>query len=252
VRTVDDFGVNAEAPTNPELLDHLALRFREGGWSFKKLTRAIMLSRTYRLSSAGQAAAIEKDPQNTLHWRMNRRRLEVESIRDSLLDVAGRLTDERPEGVQVAGTGGKNRQSQVHSLLPLEAPYRTIYLPVIRAGLPEEFTTFDFPDPCLLQGQREVTTVAPQALFFLNSSFVIDCSRQAAERLLRDADDDDTSRVERAYQLVLRRLPIADEVKAAQALIDSLDPPADDDDDEYRYAALIQGLFASAEFRYVK
>ena len=249
VRTVDDFGVNAEAPTNPELLDHLAIRFREDGWSFKKLIRAIMLSRTYRLSSAGQAAAIEKDPQNTLHWRMNRRRLEVEAIRDSLLDVAGRLTDERPQGVQVAGTGGKNRQSQVHSLLPFDAPYRTIYLPVIRAGLPEEFTTFDFPDPCLLQGQREVTTVAPQALFFLNSHFVVDCARQAAQGLLRDNDD---RRIERAYQLVLRRPPSADEVQAARSLVDSLDPPADADADEYRYAVLIQGLFASAEFRYVR
>ena len=251
VRTVDDFGVNAEAPTNPELLDHLAIRFRESGWSFKRLIRAIMLSRTYALSSAGQAAAIEKDPQNALHWRMNRRRLEVEAIRDSLLDVAGTLTDERPGGIQVAGTGGKNRRSQAHSLLPFDAPYRTIYLPVIRAGLPEEFSTFDFPDPCLLAGQREVTTVAPQALFFLNSEFVVDCSRQAAQRVLRDADDDDR-RIERAYQLVLRRPPKADEVQAARSLVDSLDPPADDDADEYRYATLIQGLFASAEFRYVR
>jgi hypothetical protein len=252
VRTVDDFGANAEPPTNPELLDHVALRFRDGGWSFKKLIRAIVLSRTYRLSSAGQAAALAKDPQNTLHWRMNRRRLEIEAIRDALLDAAGLLTDERPPGIQVAGIGGKNRRSQVHSLLPFDAPYRTVYLPVIRAGLPEEFTTFDFPDPCLLQGQREVTTVAPQALFFLNSPFVVDCSREAARRLLREAADDDRGRIERAYQLVLRRVPTAEETAAARALLRSLEPPADADADEYRYATLIQGLFASAEFRYVR
>ncbi len=251
VRTVDDFGANSEPPTNRELLDHVALRFREG-WSFKRLIRSIMLSRTYRLSSAGQAAALEKDPQNTRYWRMNRRRLEVEAIRDSLLDVAGRLSHERPHGVQVAGTGGKNRRSQAHSLLPLDTPYRTVYLPVIRAGLPEEYATFDFPDPCLLQGQREVTTVAPQALFFLNSRLVVDCARQAARRLLREAKEEQDSRIERAYQMVLRRPPAADETAAALALVEGLEPPADEAGDEYRWAALIQGLMASAEFRYVK
>ena len=252
VRTVDDFGVNAEPPTNPELLDHLAVRFRDEGWSFKGLIRSIMLSRTYRLSSAGQAAAIEKDPQNTLYWRMNRRRLELEALRDTLLEVAGWLSDERPEGIQVAGIGGKNRRSQAHSILPFESPYRTIYLPVIRAGLPEEYATFDFPDPCLLQGQRDVTTVAPQALFFMNSDFVVSCARQAAGQLLRDADQDDTTRAQRAYWRVLRRPPAAEERAAALALVRGIDPPTDEDADVYRWSALVQGLMSSAEFRYVR
>jgi hypothetical protein len=151
VRTVDDFGLNSEPPSHPELLDHLALRLRDEGWSLKKLVRALVLSRTYRLSTQAQSAAIEADPQNSLYWRMNRRRLEFEPLRDTLLDVAGRLSTERPEGIQVAGIGGKSRQSQVSSLLPIDSRYRTVYLPVLRAHLPDEFTLFDFPDPCLLQ-----------------------------------------------------------------------------------------------------
>lgn len=252
VRTVDDFGANSEAPTNPELLDHLAARFRSQGWSIKKLIRSIVLSRTYRLSSASQAAAQEIDSGNTLHWRMNLKRLELEPLRDSLLEISGRLVLDPPEGIQIAGIGGKSPQSQVRSLLRFDSGYRTVYLPVIRAKLPEEFSTFDFPDPCLLQGQREVTTVAPQALFFLNSDFVRGCAQDTAARMSEVATTDQ-ARVDWIYRRVFARPATADEAAAAIDLVKNLQPAASTRDPElYRWTTLIQALFASAEFRYLR
>jgi hypothetical protein len=253
VRTVDDFGANSEPPTHPELLDHLAWRLRADGWSLKRLIRSIVLSRSYRMSSASQAAAQEADPANSLLWRMNVRRLEFEPLRDALLDAAGTLTLERPEGIQVAGIGGKSSKSQVRSLLPIDAPYRTVYLPVLRAKLPDEFTTFDFPDPCLLQGQREVTTVAPQALFFLNSALVVDCARGMADRLLKAEIEVDAARVDWIYRRLFARPAGSEEVAAALALVNQLEPPASQQASQsYRYRTLIQALFASAEFRYLR
>jgi hypothetical protein len=252
-RTVDDFGINSEPPTHPELLDYLALQLREREWSIKQLIRSIVLSKTYQLSSAGQPAAQEKDPANELYWRMNRRRLELEPLRDSLLAVAGRLSNERPEGIQVAGIGGKSRLSQVASLLPFDSPYRTVYLPVIRAGLPEEYGTFDFPDPCLLQGQREVTTVAPQALFFMNGAFVVGCMRDAADELLESRLSSERERIDWAYQRTLQRPPTPEEAAEAATLVRSLQPSSGEADPErYRWATLIQALVSTAEFRYVR
>jgi hypothetical protein len=253
VRTVDDFGINSEDPTHPELLDHLATQFRREGWSLKKLIRSIVLSRTYRLSSAHQTAAAEIDGANSLFWRMNLKRLEIEPLRDALLEIALRLELEPPTGIQIAGIGGKSPQSQVRSLLRFDSPYRTVYLPVIRAKVPEEFATFDFPDPCLLQGQREVTTVAPQALFFLNSDFVVKCARDTAGRLLATDLPDDRARVDWIYRRCFARPAEASETTAAMKLIRDLQPAVDDRDAElYRWAVLIQALFASAEFRYLR
>lgn len=252
VRTVDDFGINSEEPTNPELLDHLAFCFRREGWSLKQLIRSIVLSRTYRLSTASQTAAQEIDSGNTLHWRMNLKRLEIEPLRDSLLEIAGRLVLDPPEGIQIAGIGGKSSQSQVRSLLRFDSGYRTVYLPVVRAKLPEEFSTFDFPDPCLLQGQREVTTVAPQALFFLNSDFVSGCARDTAARMI-ETTTSDQSRVDWIYRRVFARPATAAEEAAAIELVHELRPGANARDAElYRWSTLIQALFASAEFRYLR
>lgn len=254
VRTVDDFGMTSEAPRHPELLDHLAWRFREDGWSVKSLIRSIVRSRTYRLGSTHQAQAHGIDSGNELLWRMNPKRLELEPLRDALLDVSGRLTIERPDGVQVAGIGGKSPQSQVKSLVPFDSGYRTVYLPVLRAKLPDEYATFDFPDPCLLQGQRDVTTVAPQALFFLNSQFVGDCARDTARAMFEKAAvNTDAARVDWVYGRLFGRSPDDDERKAAVALVRELEPGANVRDPElYRWSTLIQGLFASAEFRYVR
>ncbi len=237
VRTVDDFGVTGEAPTHPELLDHLAVRFAEGGWSVKKLIRAMMLSRTYRMSSAGRA----QQPDENLYWRMRPRRLELEPIRDTLLLAGGSLKFERPaEPIQVAGFGGKGRQTWTRSLMREDAPFRTIYVPVLRSKLTSLHELWDFADPSQIKGQRDVTTVASQALFFMNSDFVGNAARDAAELLLAEKGDD-TKRIERAYLRVLARRPTSEEIAEAKQYLDS----------PKRWPAFVQALFASAEFRYV-
>lgn len=246
VRSVDDFGRTGEEPTHPELLDHLAIRFVENGWSMKQMIRSIMLSRTYRLSSKGDAAKEQLDGPNDFFWRMNVRRLEVEAIRDSMFFVAGELKFERPEGVQVAGFGGKGREARLRSLTPDDEPCRAVYLPVLRSLLTPMHETFDFPDPSQIKGQREVTTVAPQALFFLNGELPASLARAAASRLLEEEHKDDAGRVQAAYLRVLGRRPDAAEISAACEMINALDVAEAD-----RWAIFVQALMSSAEFRYI-
>jgi hypothetical protein len=252
VRTMDNFGVSGDTPSHPELLDHLAARFVDEGWSTKRLIRGILLSRTYRQSSAGNAHNEQLDPQNELYWRANLRRLELEALRDAMLNAAGRLTFNRPDGIQMAGTGGKGRWGVTRSLLSVESPYRTVYLPVLRDLLPDMYQTFDFPEPTQIQGRREVTTVAPQALFLMNSGFAVGCAEDAASRLLRQDDLSAAERVQAVYLQLLSRPARPDEAAAAVEFLDSLQPPAAHRDPEhYRWTVLIQALMASAEFRSV-
>lgn len=250
VRSVDDFGQTGDAPTHPELLDHLAVRFVEKGWSVKGLIRTVMLSRTYRMSSRGDAAREQVDGANELFWRMNSRRLEAEAIRDSLFFVAGTLVERRPTGVQVAGFGGKGREARLRSLVEEDEPYRSVYLPVLRSLLSPMQETFDFPDPSQIKGQREVTTVSPQALFLLNSDLAVRLAQEAADRLLKDETlRDDTARVQAGWRRVLGRKPDAQEVQAAMALMKDLSGSGLAGREVW--AAFLQGLLCSAEFRYV-
>lgn len=260
VPLVDEFGAVSEPPLHRELLDHLARRFVEDGWSVKSLIRRIVLSRTYRQGSAlaaiGPGPAAAGAAADELFRGAAPRRLEWEALRDSLLLAAGRLDFERPAGTQVAGIGGKGRGAGAHSLLPIDAACRTVYLPVLRSLLPEEYSTFDFPDPHQIMGHREVTTVAPQALFFMNSEFVVGCARGAAVRLLDDAPER-PARVRLAYLRLLGRPPSASEVEEALELLAELSsvsaagaagrPPELD-----RWSTLVQALMCSAEFRYVR
>ncbi len=226
VRTPDDFGITGSDPTHPELLDHLAIRFVTNGWSIKKMIREMMLSRTYRLASNGNNA--HPDAGNKLRWRQNPKRLELEPLRDTLLKLAGQLTFDRPEGIQVAGTGGKGRHGITRGLLGIEEPYRTIYLPVVRDNIPELFSTFDFPGPTQIKGQRDVTTVAPQALFFMNNPLVEELSAQIADKAGKDT--------KAIYKLILGRDPTSEEITDARDLDDQ---------------TLVQALLGTAEFRYV-
>jgi len=246
--TPDDFGATSEPPTHPELLDHLAVRLTKNGWSLKQLIRAIVLSKTYRLSSdTAKNEAQKTDPDNRLYWRSNLRRLEFEPLRDAMLSAAGRLEVEPPTGIQVSGIGGKSNKTSVVGLLDVDDPYRTIYLPVVRARMPESYGTFDFPDPCQIAGRREVTTVAPQALFFLNGSLATDCADRTAEQVLSEQLADDTARVRKLYRRLLGRNATNDEVQAAGRMMQQLSSPIPE-----RWSTLVQALMASAEFRYVR
>ena len=151
VATPGDFGLRSEPPTHPELLDHLASRFMEEGWSIKSLHRRIMLSSTYQQRSDDRSEARALDPENTLYWRVNRRRLDFEATRDALLAVSGRLS-------------GRIGGPPMPSLTGTE-PRRTIYGFIDRLNLPGLYRTFDFPDPTHDQPRRDQTTVAPQACF---------------------------------------------------------------------------------------
>ncbi len=226
VRTPDDFGITGADPSHPELLDHLAIRFVTNGWSVKQMIREMMLSRTYRLATTGNPE--HPDAGNQLRWRQNPKRLELEPLRDTLLQLAGQLSIDRPAGIQVAGTGGKGRHGVTRGLLDIGEPYRTIYLPVVRDNLPDLFSTFDFPGPTQIQGRREVTTSPQQALFFLNNPFVADIAASIADKA-----GNDTNAI---YKLILGREPTPEESADAR----ELDPQT-----------LTQALLGTAEFRYV-
>jgi hypothetical protein len=226
VRTPDDFGITGADTSHPELLDHLAIRFVENGYSMKKMIRAMMLSRTYRLAATGNPE--HPDAGNKLRWRQNPKRLELEPLRDTLLQLAGQLTFDRPEGIQVAGSGGKGRHGITRGLLGIEEPYRTIYLPVVRDNIPELFSTFDFPGPTQIKGQRDVTTVAPQALFFMNNPLVEELAAEIADKAGKDT--------KAIYKLLLGREPTSEEITDARDLDDQ---------------TLVQALLGTAEFRYV-
>ncbi|MBX9579203.1 MAG: PSD1 and planctomycete cytochrome C domain-containing protein [Gemmataceae bacterium] len=194
VRTPSDFGTRADPPTHPEMLDWLAARFVADGWSVKKLHRVIMLSATYRQASLPATADIE----NKLLGRQNRRRLDFEALRDSLLVAAGRL-DSAPGGRPVE---------------LFEAPYptrRTVYGLIDRSNLPGTFRVFDVASPDQHSPQRFQTTVPPQALYLLNSPFVAEQARAAAARPEVAGAKSDGEKVAALYRAVLGRDPSAEE-----------------------------------------
>jgi hypothetical protein len=241
---VDNFGTTGDAPTHPELLDHLALRFTAGGWSVKSLVREIMLSRVYQLSSVPPAGAGERDPANRLLSHARRRRLEAEEIRDALLLAAGRL-DPALGGPNLGATPPASEYGFVFADLR-----RSIYTPAFRNRRPELFEAFDFADINAPLARRHATTVAPQALFLLNHPFVIEQARHAAGRLARDtAAADDDARFAHACHLILGRPPRAGEVALARSYLAGVpagEPAA------AAWAQLVQALFASADFRYLE
>jgi hypothetical protein len=243
VSTPDDFGITGERPDNAALLDHLAVRLVQGGWSMKSFLRMLMLSRTYRQSADGtRAEAMKQDPDNLLRWRQTPRRLEVEVLRDTLLQAADVLSTQRPQGIQIAGNGGKGKDARTRSLLAIDASYRTIYLPVLRDLLPEMLETWDFPNPSQIKGQREVTTVPPQALFLMNSAFAQDAAEAIASRLAEDQPHDG-KRIQHTHRLLLSRTADPEEVKDAE---DYLQSTGGD------WPSYVQSILASAEYRYAR
>ena len=248
VRTVDNFGKMGELPSNQKLLDYVASRLMANEWSTKKTIREIMVSRVYQLSAGYNEANFQKDPENTAYWRMNRRRLEAEAVRDSLLMISGNLQLTRPTETPVQRLPRQQpiniRFGKVVNTFEKQAKYRSIYLPLLRGFMPGMFETFDFPETSETKGLRDVTTVAPQALYMMNSPFVIEQARTAARHLI-EKPAVESKRVELAYQQVYGRAPTA--MEAAQAL-SYVKEAADPAKEEQAWARLYQVLFASAEF----
>ena len=208
VRTVDNFGQMGARPTHPELLDHLAVRFVEEGWSIKSLVRSIVLSHAYQLSNDHHANNMEIDSGNQFVWRVPMRRLEAEAIRDAILVVSGEL-DATPPGqspVQDLPIAPIGRRARRNRQLSQEYNYRSVYLPIIRSRIPDSLATFDFPEPSDVKGDRDVTTVATQALFMMNSTMIQTQSQRAAERLLSQRRPP-RALVTEAYLLTIGRPP---------------------------------------------
>ena len=250
VPTVDNFGLQGEPPTHPELLDWLAIRFVESGWSIKAMHRLIMLSETYQRSSRFDSHDASVDPDNRFYWRFDVRRLEVEAIRDALLAVSGTL--DLTIGGSLLET--PNRQLVFNHTSEDASDYntrrRSIYVPVIRNHLYDMFQLFDYTDASVLNGNRGTSTIAPQALFLMNSEFIDDLTASMARRLLA-LDLSDERRIVRLFQEAYGRRPTELETaRAGEFLIQMTQAPAGGP--EYAWELLCQSIVSSSEFIYVR
>ncbi len=208
VRTASDFGSRGEQPTHPELLDYLAAQFMMDGWSIKRLQRRIMLSATWSQSSEHRAEGHSVDPENRLIWHMPRKRLEFEPLRDRWLSAAGTLDQ------QVGG-----RSVKIHE----DANRRGLYAYVDREDVPSLLAAFDVPSPDASQATRSRTTVPQQALYMINSKFVIDQAKALANST--QSSNDASDRIKLLYRKSLLREPTADELQLAKLFVDASRPP---------------------------
>lgn len=202
VDTPSNFGTTGAMPSHPALFDDLVARFIAQGWSLKWLHRELVLSATYRQSSAYDAGKFAVDPENRLLWRANRRRLEVEAWRDAMLAATGRLD---------LTLGGPDR-----SLDDLDNVRRTLYSTVKRRELHAMLRLNDFPDPTTHNASRDLTTTPLQQLFVLNSPFMLQQSAALAERVQRDVPGDQEGQVRQAYRLLYGRDPTAKQIQLAR------------------------------------
>jgi hypothetical protein len=232
VRTPSDFGLRSEPPSHPQLLDYLASRFVAEGWSIKKLQRWILLSSTYQQSSDERPEARAKDPENLLLWRMNRRRMDLEAMRDSLLFVSGQLEETM---------GGP-------AVNIVTAPFserRTVYGQIERQNLPSFFRTFDFATPDSHSPQRFTTTVPQQALYLMNSPFVIDLAAALVKRPEIESAIMPSERIARMYAHLFGREPTSEEAALGEQFV------AVGGDLEANWQRYAQALLASNEFVFI-
>jgi hypothetical protein len=234
VPTPSNFGKLGQPPTHPELLDHLATRFVAEGWSIKKLHREIMLSATYQQGSAADDADRKIDPANQLYWRMNRRRLDVESWRDALLAVSGNLDPTVGGPPADLNAPGNHR--------------RTLYGAVSRHELNGLLRLFDFPDPNLTAEKRPVTIVPLQQLFVFNSEFMTEQARGLVKQL--DGEKDDAAKIRTAFLRLYGRPATEREVKLGLEFLAA--PESDESKAKLsRWEQYAQALLATNEFAFV-
>jgi hypothetical protein len=253
VRTCDYFGSRGDVPSHPELLDFLAVRFVQQGWSVKDLVRQLVLSRAYRMSSEHDDASYARDPENRWLWRMNRRRLEAEAIRDAVLSASGELDASRggpslPELTWLPGAvNGYVLVKGEGDPSPAVARRRSVYLPAYRRPVrwTEGMRLFNMPLPTAVTGARPVTTVPTQALYLMNSDFLIDQGRKAAERLLARGDLSDANRLRELYLAALCRPPRAGEVERSLAFVDGV---SSESSRLEAWSLLCHAVFATSEF----
>jgi hypothetical protein len=229
VRTPSDFGFAGTKPTHPELLDWLAVEFMEGGWTFKRMHKLIMLSNTYQLSSRNQAAAAEKDPVNDLFWRYDMRRLSAEEIRDSVLAVNGSLNRKKMYGpsifveIPAEVMAGQSRPGEGWgNSSPEDRNRRSIYIHVKRSLVVPMLASFDGADTDTSCPVRFVTTQPTQALGLLNSPFAQQEADVFRRYLQEQAGQDAARQVDLALQRVMQRPATAVEIERGVQLINQL------------------------------
>jgi hypothetical protein len=227
VPTVDNFGRMGEKPSHPELLDYLAGRLREDGWSLKRTLKFLVTTEAFRRASAPSEAATRKDPANTLLSHAHVRRLEAESIRDSLLSVAGVL-ETRPFGPPVGA----------------DAPRRSIYVRQRRNNLPALLTTFDAPRPFTTLGRRDTTTVPAQSLTLLNDPGIVKLAGTWAEKTAKAGGTRDTQ-VHHMFLTALGRDATPEEINTARNFLVASGAPES-------LAPLAHAIFNLKEFIYLK
>lgn len=233
VSTPSDFGLRSEPPSHPELLDWLAGWFMDNDWSIKTLHRLIMNSSVYQQSSLRRTECVEIDPENTLLWRMNPRRLTFEELRDTVLTAAGTLTYE---------LGGR-------PVDPLQnTTHRTVYLEVDRYDLPDMFSTFDFATPEFTTAERDSTIVPQQALFLMNQKWLMDRARDLASRAEVAQADGVLNQVTALYRILFQRSPDEEERKLATEYLSAFP----DSQHEVGLARLAHALLLTNELVYIR
>ena len=255
VETVDNFGVLGAKPSHPELLDHLAVRFRsEQNWSFKNLIRDLVLTRTYQLSSTLSETNQSIDEDNVYLWRHRPRLLDAEALRDSVLAISGELDRSHQRGSQVADAAATQPKLQQREVgrrdffvkdADYSVTYRSVYLPIVRASMPDVLTLFDVADPNLVAGQRRNTAVPTQALYLMNNPFVLHRAEKVAADLIADtALTSDSARIESLYRTVLARPPAAGELILFADFLNNAESDA-----TTNWTSLAHTLIQSGEFR---
>lgn len=259
VGSTDNFGMLGDEPSHPELLDWLAAQLIRDDWSLKTMHRRIVLSNTYQISSDTSAQNFAIDPDNHFYWRSDIRRLQAESIRDAVLAASGQI--DHSMGGSMMNVGNRefvfNHTSKDNT--SYQTARRSVYLPVIRNNLYDAFSLFDYTTADVTNGDRQTSTVAPQALFMLNSDLLLESAQSLAERLMREVSDDDAGRLNRMFELALGRLPSEQEASRLQRFIDDFTASTATDDPQATVAtqtnawvAACQSLLACNEFIYVR
>lgn len=256
VRTTDNLGTLGDRPSHPELLDWLASRFIEEGWSTKKMIRRIVLSRAYQLTATvdefDAKQALQIDPGNTLIWKHSARRLEAEALRDAMLAASGQLDVEPP--TRFDSLGYHSRMADITAMDRIRN--RAVYLPVSRGYPTDIMAVMNFPPADLVVGRRETSSVPTQALFLLNSPLVLEQAQRLALGLLNDNKRSDTEKIDRACLLTWGRQPSTEETQEALAFIKQHQQQSSEQSDEWKqldaWSAWCQSLFCAAEFRFLR
>lgn len=256
VETPNDFGQQGKRPTHPELLDYLATRFIDNGWSLKKLHKLILLSHTWQLASSDVAASVRVDPNNELYWKFTRRRLDAESLRDSLLFVSGAL-DETPPGPHPfppPHTWGWTQHNPFNAVY--DTKRRSVYLMQQRLKKNPYLAIFDGADPSSSTAVRLPSTTPLQALFLMNDGFAHTSASQLAQRVLASGTAE-TDRITLLFQTALTRAPSTEELRDCEQFLQSYRDKltargvAAGDREKETWSALARVLLSGNEFAFV-